>query len=816
MKLKHLGLYARITIGVLSVVALTAGVWISRENSRLHQAYLNERSEDIEIALHVKDVRLKQSIETLRQDVVFLANTPPVFGLIRATANRGFDPIDNNPYEKWEARLQEIFSAFLRAHPDYFQVRYIGVANGGRELVRVERHDSRIVVSARSDLQAKGERDYFKFGLGKKAGEVYLSEFNLNQEQGKIVQPIQPALRAVTPVIDKSGAIFGVIVINQDARTLFSSVVRGLPEGVRTYLADRQGNYLYHPDEGRGFAFETGGNTSTIIDDFPVLKPMFEPQGIDFLSLTSLSDSSKDDHLAAERISFDEADPSRFLLLAYHLPEDIIKVQSRGLSFPSLLDMLLAMALVGAGGILVLRRAFLPLRRITGIAREIAAGRHEMRLTERGGEIGELAEAINTMLDKLSETELIKLENTFRKELIDALPGVFYMISRQGRFLMWNHNLEHVTERNSAELGQISPLDLFRGEDKSRIEKAIQAVFETGEVSVEAVLVAKSGTGVSYHFTGKRILREGEPVLVGMGLDITKQRENMRATESLLRRNQSLMQNSMDGVHVMDINGNVLEVNEAFCRMLGYSREEALRLNVKDWDSHFSAKELEERLPEFIGKSGMFETVHKRKDGSLLDVEICTTGVEVDGKGYLYAASRDITERKRLQNILQRNKQVIETTHDGYWLTDMRGNLLEVNQAYADISGYTVEELVGMHISQLEAKEKTLDEVKSHIAKVIAQGYDVFETQHRHKDGRVIDIEISTTYMHETEQLVVFCRDISERRRAEQELRIAAAAFETHDAILITDANSNIIRVNHAFTTITGYSAERCWARIRA
>ncbi len=807
MRRLHIGLYARITVGVLVVMALGALVWVNRENNRLHQAYLNERRADLDVALQVENVRLKQSIETLRQDVVFLANTPPVSGLIRATANHGFDPRDNNPYEKWEARLQEIFASFLRTHPEYFQVRYIGVANGGRELVRVVRNGTRIEVSPRAALQAKGERDYFKAGLGRKAGEVYLSEFTLNQEYGKIDEPHLPTLRAVTPVFDANGNVFGVIVISKDVRPVFASVVHGLPEGVQAYIADRQGNYLFHPDAGRAFSFETGGSHGTILDDFPLLKSLFDPQQSDLLSLASVAADSDADHLAAKRIPFDSADPSRFILLAYRLPVAIIKMQSKGLSLPSLFDVLLAMVLVGGITALLVRSAFFPLRRITAAAREIAAGKRELRLSEQGGEVGELADALNTMLDKLSVSELIEQENAFRKELIDALPGIFYMIDQRGRFLMWNRNFERVSQRSAEELSRISPLDFFMGEDKGRIEKAIQAVFEAGEASVEAVLVAKDGTASPYHFTGRRITREGQPVLVGMGLDITEQRENMRITESLLRRNQSLMLNSMDGVHVMDVNGNVLEVNEAFCRMLGYSREEVLRLNVKDWDSHFSAEELQKRLPEFIGKSGMFETVHKRKDGSLLDVEICSTGVEVDGKGYLYAASRDITERKRLQKMLLRNKQVLDTAMDGFWLTDLQGNLEEVNEAYAKLSGYTVQELVGMHISQLEAIEKPED-TRAHIEIIMREGSDRFETKHRRKDGVVLDIEVAVTLMRDEKKLFVFCRDITGRKFAEQELRISAAAFETHDAILITDANSNIIRVNHAFTTITGYSAE--------
>ena len=153
-------------------------------------------------------------------------------------------------------------------------------------------------------------------------------------------------------------------------------------------------------------------------------------------------------------------------------------------------------------------------------------------------------------------------------------------------------------------------------------------------------------------------------------------------------------------------------------------------------------------------------------------------------------------------------KSIIECAHDGFWLVDAQGNLLDTNQAYADISGYTVDELVGMHISQLEAKEQSVDEVKAHIARVIAKGYDVFETRHRHKDGHEIDIEVSTTFMRDTQEFVVFCHDITGRKQMEEALRVAAAAFETQDAIMITDADGNILRVNHAFSSITGYSPE--------
>src|ERR1035438_4482498 len=79
-----------------------------------------------------------------------------------------------------------------------------------------------------------------------------------------------------------------------------------------------------------------------------------------------------------------------------------------------------------------------------------------------------------------------------------------------------------------------------------------------------------------------------------------------------------------------------------------------------------------------------------------------------------------------------------------------------------------------MHISQIEAKEKSLEEVKAHVAKIISQGWDVFETRHRHKDGHEFDLEVSTSYISNSKQIVSFLRDIAERKRHEAELRFIA------------------------------------------
>ena len=126
-------------------------------------------------------------------------------------------------------------------------------------------------------------------------------------------------------------------------------------------------------------------------------------------------------------------------------------------------------------------------------------------------------------------------------------------------------------------------------------------------------------------------------------------------------RYQNLMKTSLDGIHIMDIDGNLLEANDAFCRMLGYTQEDVAHLNVTDLVEEFQTEESRLTFKKNFGKSRVIETVHRRKDGTLLDVEISISSMTQDGRYHVFASSRDITERKRLnRELLQSTKQLRE------------------------------------------------------------------------------------------------------------------------------------------------------------
>ena len=137
----------------------------------------------------------------------------------------------------------------------------------------------------------------------------------------------------------------------------------------------------------------------------------------------------------------------------------------------------------------------------------------------------------------------------FLTTVLDSLPGVFYVIDPFGHILHWNASFQRVSGYTPAEIAAMHPLDFFVPSDRSLVAERIQAVFDQGEATVEATILAKDGTRTSYFFTGKRTAVQDVPCLVGMGIDVSDRARLSQAaqeeiaarvrTEAALRRSEA-------------------------------------------------------------------------------------------------------------------------------------------------------------------------------------------------------------------------------------------------------------------------------------
>jgi PAS domain S-box-containing protein len=181
--------------------------------------------------------------------------------------------------------------------------------------------------------------------------------------------------------------------------------------------------------------------------------------------------------------------------------------------------------------------------------------------------------------------------------------------------------------------------------------------------------------------------------------EITERKRAEEERHKLGVRYQTLQSVSRDGIHILDEDGNLVESNASFRQMLGYDPAENLQLNVVQWDATMPVEELTAKVRELIHAPAMFESKHRRRDGTIFDVEISACGVQLDGKWYLYASSRDISKRKEMEVTLRESRQrladIFDFLPDPTFVVDQEKKVVAWNRAIEDMSGVSQEEMLG-------------------------------------------------------------------------------------------------------------------------
>lgn len=187
----------------------------------------------------------------IENDLRLISEAKPVQAIIRAIENNGVDPLDGTSLETLASRLSVIFSTALRNRPEYFQFRMIGMANEGKELVRVERTDLGVAKIDPVHLQRKAGEDYFKVAQSSRANSVAFSQVTYNREHGKIDSRGIPTLRGILPLDDKLGRRAAFLVVNINYEDMLRAAFSNISSDNKIIAVNGNGDYMVREPNAR-------------------------------------------------------------------------------------------------------------------------------------------------------------------------------------------------------------------------------------------------------------------------------------------------------------------------------------------------------------------------------------------------------------------------------------------------------------------------------------------------------------------------------------------------------------------------------------
>ncbi len=289
-------------------------------------------------------------------------------------------------------------------------------------------------------------------------------------------------------------------------------------------------------------------------------------------------------------------------------------------------------------------------------------------------------------------------------------------------------------------------------------------------------------------------------------------------------RYRAAIEHAGDGFFVVDRSFRLIEVNDTLCAMFGYERHEILGRNPLDFatpEARETVRAQWQSIDRVERRRYRFEG--RRKDGSRFPVLVRSVtlrgaGGAVDGSvGFV----TDLSEIEQAQQTLAASERelrsILDNMQDTYYRTDVEGRIVRASKSAEKLLGYPIEQLIGRRLADLYCDPGARDEF---LRVLDANGGAVsqFEARLRRGDGTAIWVSTNAQYYRDTAGRVAgvegTTRDITEQRRAHEQLRLAARVFEcAAEGIVVTDGALAILSVNPAFAEMTGIDAAQAAGR---
>jgi PAS domain S-box-containing protein len=793
-----LTLTARLAIAMVLLVAaaVTAVGWLSYRN--LEQALLPRVLDRVETHSRLLAAGLQSHVAGARSDVATFPSHAAVHGMVLARFNGGIDPVDHLSEAAWRERLLRRIVADLGAKPAYSQFRFIGVEDGGRELLRVDRSGPggavRIVPDA--ELQREGEAPYFKETIKLPANDIYVSPIELNEEQGLIQTPHVPTLRVAAPVFAPDGKPGGIVIVNVDMRSAFALIRSSVGPGENIYVVDAHGNYLVHPDPAREFGSELGVATNWQAD-FPDLAP-------------ALGSTQAVAHIVPDQARGPGGTALAPALLVGKqwvgiietVPNAVFMTPAAAIRNTTVLVGLIAVLCAAALALFVATSLTRPINRLTAAVEGVGKNDGLAIPVDASGETGVLARAFARVLDEANaktaalqrevlehrRTEVARDHHAARERLfsaaVESSNDAVITQSLDGTITGWNPAAERLFGHAAAEaVGQ--KIDLIVPPDRIAEAHDILRRIGSGEMieRYETERVRKDGNTLQVSLSISPI-RSPSGAIIGASKtarDMTESRRTEQALSQQIEERRRIFETSQDLILVTDPKGVLVQVSPSSETILGYVPEEMVGHSAINfiYGEDLDPTREQMRAARRGRQTRNFDSRYVHKDGRIVMLSWMGTWSEPVRRHFF--VGRDMTEHWRARETLRESEQlargIIDTALDAFVQIDESGSILNWNSQAEEIFGWPRKDALGKNFELIIAEPERA-ELRAALGRFVRSGEGQILGRRREiralrRDGKEFAAELSVTALRRREGILFngFFRDLTDKIAAEDRIR---------------------------------------------
>ncbi|MBR0758139.1 PAS domain S-box protein [Bradyrhizobium jicamae] len=776
-------LTTRLAIAMIALVAIAVAAvgWLSYRS--LEQAVVPRMLDRIETHSRFMAADLDAHVRSAPGDVTTFTGLAAVGGMMRARLNGGIDPIDGTTEAVWRERLEGRLVAQMAIKPAY-ALRFIGIADGHREIVRIDRSgpNGKVRAVTEAELKQVGST-YFDETIKLAPDGIYVSPVGLNEENGVIDSPPVPTMIIAKPVLAPDGKPYGIVVVNIDMRPPLDRIRASGRAGEHVYVVDSSGNYLVNPDRAKEFGAQQGKPTNWS-SDLPYLAAA---RGAASSLSTMITDQAG--QLNGVALTPAQLAGRQWAAVIEVVPYGVFMGPAIAIRNTTVLIGLLAVLAAAVLAVLIARSLTRPITRLTAAVEGVANRGTAAIPVDASGETGVLARAFVRVMDEgnaktvaleheIAEhrrtEQVLRQQSEELRRIFETSQDLIMVMDSRGSIVQISPSCATILGYSAKDMIGRTGVDFIHPDHLDNSREEMRAL-RRGEHPTLADTRCVHADGSEVWLSWLGTWSEPAQRYFFVGRDMTESRRVQQAVRDSAQMARGIIDGALDAFVQISQSGVIRDWNTQAEKMFGWTHQEAIGRNVFEIMGRPDGP-VKSALAGFL-KAGSGEVLQprrevqiRRRDGTEFTAELSITALKTRDGFVFNGFVRDLTDQLAAEERIKQAEKMEAVGQLTGGIAHDFNNILTVITGTIEILGDAVKEQ-----PQLLAITRMIDEAAS-------RGADL--TQHllafaRKQPLEPRDIDINALVVDTTKLL---------RRTLGEQVEIQSV-FEDEACLALVDPN---------------------------